>query len=79
MEREFNVGFFGRGGGDFDAGGNMRKNSPMYFEQFGRTQGANQGKKTNHLLGDFTIYRVNKEFENFWDVTRRLRSSKQEI
>ena len=23
-------------------------------------------KKQNHLLGDYTLYRVNKEFENFW-------------
>ena len=31
MERELNVGLFGRGGGDFDATGNMRGYSPMLF------------------------------------------------
>lgn len=59
--REMNVGLFGRGGGDFDARGNM-KNSPNMFDQSPSTS---LGKKKAPLLGDYTLYRVNKEFENF--------------
>ena len=74
MERELNVGLFGRGGGDFDATGNMRGYSPMLFTQPDVTVGSTTAaagagmiktKKPKCLLGDFTIYRVNKEFENF--------------
>ena len=61
MERDHNVGLFGHGGGDFDAKGNMNQNSPIVFDQ-SPTLGK---KKQNSLLGDFTLYRVNKEFENF--------------
>ena len=59
IERERNVGLFGAGGGDFDAKGNM-KNAPAVFDQ-----SPTLGKKKHNLLGDFTLYRVNKEFENF--------------
>ena len=62
-EREANVGLFGRGGGDFDKKGNMRA-SPIMFDQSPGIASAGK-KKGNSLLGDFTLYRVNKEFENF--------------
>ena len=59
-ERVQNVGLFGFGGGNFDVRGNM-KQSPLMFDQ-----SPSLGKKNNKsLLGDFTLYRVNKEFENF--------------
>ena len=62
IERERNVGLFGRGGGDFDARGNM-KASPLMFDQ--SASPSVPGKKNKSLLGDYTLYRVNKEFENF--------------
>ena len=65
MEREMNVGFFGRGGGAFDAMGNMKQSSPMMYEQSPDSSPTLRKKKHNSLLGDFTLYRVNKEFENF--------------
>ena len=55
---------FGRGGGDFDAAGNM-KQSPLMFDQSPGISPTLGRKKPNSLLGDFTLYRVNKEFENF--------------
>ena len=59
-ERVQNVGLFGFGGGNFDPSGNM-KQSPLMFDQ-----SPTVGKKNpKSLLGDFTLYRVNKEFENF--------------
>lgn len=63
VERVQNVGLFGFGGGNFDMRGNM-KQSPLMFDQ-----SPTLGKKNpKSLLGDFTLYRVNKEFENFWDA-----------
>ena len=66
MERAQNFGLFGMGGGQFDMRGNM-KNSPMLFDN----SPSIVKKKPNSLLGDFTLYRVNKEFENFWEVSTR--------
>ena len=63
-ERNANFGMFGRGGGDFDAAGNM-KQSPLMFDQSPGISPTLGRKKPNSLLGDFTLYRVNKEFENF--------------
>lgn len=59
-ERVHNMGMFGMGGGNFDKSGNV-KNSPMMFDQSPNID----KKKHKSLLGDFTLYRVNKEFENF--------------
>ena len=55
---------FGRGGGDFDAAGN-HKQSPLMFDQSPGISPTLGRKMPNSLLGDFTLYRVNKEFENF--------------
>ena len=63
LERERNIGMFGRGGGDFDAHGNMK--SPAMFEQPTGVSPTLGKKNKSPLLGDFTLYRVNKEFENF--------------
>lgn len=63
QERELNVGMFGRGGGNFDAKGNL-KSGPGMFDQSPGISSTGK-KKGNSLLGDFTLYRVNKEFENF--------------
>ena len=60
-ERAQNMGMFGMGGGQFDKKGNM-KSSPMMFDQ---SPSITTKKKPNSLLGDFTLYRVNREFENF--------------
>ena len=62
MERERNIGMFGRGGGDFDESGNM-KTSPLMYDA--SASPSVPGKKNKSLLGDYTLYRVNKEFENF--------------
>lgn len=59
-----NVGLFGRGGGNFDAKGNVKRNAGVVFDQ-SPGHSAIGKKKGNSLLGDFTLYRVNKEFENF--------------
>ena len=61
MERVQNVGLFGRGCGNFDAFGNAGKKKSNIVET-----PSSPSKKKNNLLGDFTLYRVNKEFENFW-------------
>ena len=58
-ERERNVGLFGQGGGDFDAQGNMKNRQPPMLDVSPTL------KKHGNLLGDMTLYRVNKEFENF--------------
>lgn len=55
---------FGRGAGDFDDRGNM-KGSPMVFDTSPGISPGLAKKKGTSLLGDFTLYRVNKEFENF--------------
>lgn len=64
MERDMNVGMFGRGGGAFDASGNV-KNSPLMYGPSPEVSPSLRKRKPNTLLGDFTQYRVNKEFENF--------------
>ena len=66
LDRELNFGMFGRGGGDFDVSGNM-KNGPICFDvnAMGPMASTVNKKKPNYLLGDFTLYRVNKEFEHF--------------
>ena len=63
QERDQNVGMFGRGGGNFDLHGNM-KNQPAAYDQSPGLSSIGKKKGTS-LLGDFTLYRVNKEFENF--------------
>jgi len=55
------VGLFGQGGGDFDADGNFKNHRGAVFDQSPTLS----KKKHTPLLGDYTLYRVNKEFENF--------------
>lgn len=60
------MGLFGMGIGKFD------KNGKQIGGESGAVDKASQGmsplivkKNKGSLLGDFTLYRVNKEFENF--------------
>jgi len=64
-ERQMNVGLFGSGGGNFDTHGNMWNRQAGTIEQSPALSGGGGNKKHGSLLGDMTLYRVNKEFENF--------------
>ena len=61
----FEMGMFGTGTGKFGDGGNKKggQHPSVYDKNLDQSPGINRKKR--EVLGDFTLFKLNKEFENF--------------
>ena len=62
------MGMFGAGTGKFAAGGQNKGGQHPSINDKNTDQSPGINRRKKEVLGDFTMFRLNKEFENFWSM-----------